>query len=87
RYLEQLTARDLKVMNAEMEFYAMKELLEKSAQSIFPPRELISKIRHSLLSRQQKKLLEVLSKFYKRITLQNLRVQFNPSAKFKLHES
>ena len=81
-YLGRLTVTKLKIMNAEMEFYAAKELLKEAGLSVSPPKQLISKISNNILSPKQKQLLVVLSGFYKKITPSNLRTQFDPSVKF-----
>jgi hypothetical protein len=81
-YLERLTATQLKIMNAEMEFYAAKELLKEAGLALSPPSKLISKIKNNIFSPIEKHVLVVLSKFYKKVTPFNLKIQFDPSVEF-----
>lgn len=84
QYLASRNKTQLKKMNAVMEFYSIKSLVDILRISWRPPRKLLASIERGKLSTEAKELLKKLGYYYSYMNDQRIvNIQFNPSVDFK----
>lgn len=82
RFLASRTRIELIILNAEMEFFAIKPLADALEQDWRPPAAMKKNIRKQQLDARTKAVLAKLSKYYEQNNRKSLRLQYDPSVRF-----